>query len=182
MLTEEQKAEKKRIYEYYKAHGICVSCHIRDAFNGRVLCEYCLERMARNSARDYQKNRAKYIAKSEKRKEQNLAQGLCVNCGKPVCAETKYLCSECRLKNNRKARERWRRRMASDKAKDYRWLNGKWIKRKTPEERLEIMRRCAKKMLEHPNTFKVREIRRKTMYRGIYHGPEWKPRENENEV
>lgn len=60
-------------------HGMCVSCHIRQAAPGRTRCTHCSEARSQESKRRYARLKA---------------SGLCVYCGKRPRGRT-ILCDEC---------------------------------------------------------------------------------------
>lgn len=105
MTTEEKSRRNRERYEWYKAHGICVKCGRRDAFNGRVECEYCIERRYLYSKQEKRVEAARHFANS--RYHARLEAGVCPYCGKaPIHGEYKS-CESCRkkLKQYRKIRQ-----------------------------------------------------------------------------
>lgn len=92
-------------YYWYKEHGICTECRKRKAFNGHVLCEYCMEK---RSMYDFRKNNTEEgLAKARKRMkdftDRRKQLGLCVSCGRPATNGTK--CAYHAAKQNE-----WKRR------------------------------------------------------------------------
>lgn len=101
----------KELYEWYKAHGICVTCKREPARKGRVQCTACagLRAVTQKSYNECNKERIKERNKrvTEKRK----AEHRCVDCGRPLPdGQTTFICRECTTKRAtrkrlRKARE-----------------------------------------------------------------------------
>lgn len=50
--------EKKKSYEWYKAHHVCVQCHGADAKPGHVLCTDCAEKVNRKRRETHDKRKA----------------------------------------------------------------------------------------------------------------------------
>lgn len=69
---EARRAEDKRLsYAWYKAHGVCVTCHERNAEPGRVQCHECIDRM------NERRKQIRIDRKQEKR---------CARCGNALSA------------------------------------------------------------------------------------------------
>ena len=89
--SESRKKYAKELYEWRKAHGICICCGKADAEPGKTLCLVC--RMDRREYwREYHRKKAESITEEEKqiRNEKSLRryyerkeQGLCTQCSKP---------------------------------------------------------------------------------------------------
>lgn len=95
-------------YNFLKAHGICVQCGQRDAFQGYVRCPECIEKSTVASAKCWEDEgkRKKYNEREKQRRkeryEQRKKEGLCIACGKQV--KNGVYCDWC--KNKRNARRR----------------------------------------------------------------------------
>ena len=50
--TPHEREYVRETYRWYKAHGICVACHHRDAVPGRTMCPECTEKR-RTACRAY---------------------------------------------------------------------------------------------------------------------------------
>lgn len=90
MTSESKRQQEKERYQWYKAHGICVTCGRNEAFNGRVRCPECLEMMTLyRIKRDSDpvakaKDRANARECVKRLYHQRVSQGLCPQCGKPA--------------------------------------------------------------------------------------------------
>ena len=94
---------QKEVYQWYKAHGICVRCHGREAEPYRVLCLECMEKqMKYESTRiiDKEKKAKQQRERMKKRKE----QGICYKCKRK--ATHGVFCHEHYIYDKRMARER----------------------------------------------------------------------------
>jgi hypothetical protein len=88
-----QRCEDKReVYAFYKAQGLCVSCHSADATRG-ANCEPCAQKR-----REVSKQRMRRLYKDR------AAVGLCVRCGRD--ANGKTTCSECSSKTSISRKQR----------------------------------------------------------------------------
>lgn len=74
-----RRRDRRDAYAAYKAAGVCIRCHKRDALPGLVMCSVCRE--AVNAAQN-------------RRKKSRRKAGRCVACGMPHDG-TKKLCPEC---------------------------------------------------------------------------------------
>ena len=95
--------------KFNKEHNICTMCGHEIVYDGYSTCEICREKQKDYSARFYSKEteskkeernkkQAEYMRdKREKRKE----QGVCVECGKKLCASSKIHCIEHYLANKK---------------------------------------------------------------------------------
>lgn len=103
-------------YDYYKSHGICVTCGQEKAKQGRVRCWRCLLNM-KDHAAGYREKRSIEEKKRilfERREKASVARaerkehGLCPNCGRERHNKAYALCEKCRASAKRSA-ERKRR-------------------------------------------------------------------------
>ena len=96
-------------YKYYKDHGICPQCGVREHAPGRVRCEICLAQNAESSRRHRdkegkeQRNERLVAAKIHHRKIRSSRKdnGKCIWCGKPLSAYSTCFCPDCRIKNQK---------------------------------------------------------------------------------
>lgn len=101
-------------YKYYKEHGICPQCGVREHAPGRVRCEICLAQNAESSARKrLNENDNEYDTRMKKMRYYNRStrserkeNGKCIWCGKPLSAYSSCFCPDCRIKNQRKNERR----------------------------------------------------------------------------
>ena len=85
-------AERREEYHYYKAHGICVSCHSEEAAKGRSCCLNCLsikaeqQRKRKSLLSEEEQEEMKRVMreKSQALRDYRKANGLCTICGKPA--------------------------------------------------------------------------------------------------
>lgn len=98
-------------YNYYKSHGICVTCGQENAMPGRVRCWRCLAsrreheaeyRDRKTAAEQAEVNRLRRERDAAKRAERR-ASGLCPNCGRKRDDEAYALCRACRHSAKRSA-------------------------------------------------------------------------------
>ena len=88
-------------YEWYKSIGICVQCKKENAAPNRVRCEVCLEQ---NLSTQEKRRRVGTYKISDRRlynknfREKRKAEGLCIDCGKPICSNSKCYCIDCSTK------------------------------------------------------------------------------------
>jgi len=103
-------------YDFYKSHGICVTCGQEKAKPGQVRCWRCAIKQAEHEAeyRSRKTDEQKATALAERRekaailREERRRNGLCPNCGRER-TDTRYsLCERCR-QNAKKSAERKRR-------------------------------------------------------------------------
>lgn len=112
---------KKQNYEWAKARGLCVRCMKERAAPGRYKCLECLSiSVEANNAcnaklsQDEKKKREGRNRESMKTLyAQRKAAGLCTACGKSAYKGQAF-CNECRLRRNRKHRERYVRKPAGE--------------------------------------------------------------------
>lgn len=96
-------------YKYYKDHGICPQCGVREHAPGRVRCEICLARNAESKRRqlesETQQQRNSRLssmnAYHKKMRSKRKDSGKCVWCGKPLSAYSTCFCPDCRIKNQK---------------------------------------------------------------------------------
>ena len=96
-------------YKYYKEHGICPQCGVREHAPRRVRCEICLAQNAESSRRHRdkeskeQRNERLSSVKIHHRKMRSnrKGNGKCIWCGKPLSAYSTCFCPDCRIKNQK---------------------------------------------------------------------------------
>ena len=101
-------------YKYYKDHGICPQCGVREHAPGRVRCEICLAQNAGSSARKrLNENDSEYDIRIKKMRyykrytrSERKENRKCIWCGKPMSAYSSCFCPDCRVKNQRKNERR----------------------------------------------------------------------------
>lgn len=98
-------------YNFLKAHGICVQCGQRDAFQGYVRCPECIEKTAIASAKCWEdeEKRKKYRKRGKERSKQlrkeKKSKHMCTICGKKLPEYYKYCtCISCRKRRSDKRR------------------------------------------------------------------------------
>lgn len=104
-------------YNYYKSHGICVTCGQEKAKRGRVRCWRCLINMKEHAAehreRQSKEEKEALLAKRRERasvlRSERREAGLCPNCGKERTDKKYVLCENCRA-SAKKSAERKRRK------------------------------------------------------------------------
>lgn len=93
--------DSRVLYAWYRSIGICPQCGSNKAAPGRARCEECLAKNA-ESANKYREQKPKngghsaYLKNLRTRRKQN---GLCIDCGKPICSASTVYCIDCRIKN-----------------------------------------------------------------------------------
>ena len=96
-------------YKYYKEHGICPQCGVREHAPGRVRCEICLAQNAESSRRHRdkenkeQRNERLSSVKIHHRKMRSnrKGNGKCIWCGKSLSDYSTCFCPDCRIKNQK---------------------------------------------------------------------------------
>lgn len=96
-------------YKYYKDHGICPQCGVREHAPGRVRCEICLAQNAESKHRQYeqetQEQRASRLSSvntyRKKMRSNRKNSGKCIWCGKPLSTYSSCFCPDCRVKNQK---------------------------------------------------------------------------------
>ena len=106
----------KALRTFYKDHGICYRCGIRNAENGRYTCLLCMDKERERNRRyrethpltEAQRKHNRIMVNS--RRDTLKAQGICVDCGKHPAANGRIRCTECLIKDRerhiKKDRER----------------------------------------------------------------------------
>lgn len=103
-LSKDLRKMPSNYYQYYKSHGICVTCGQENAKPGHVRCWRCLLTHADHEA-DYrsQMSEEQKAAKLASRREKGAIirakrreSGLCPNCGKERENPQYVLCEKCR--------------------------------------------------------------------------------------
>lgn len=101
-----QSIEDMRLdYHYFKSHGICTQCRVKDAVNGRSRCPECAEKARivakKIKARETPEKRSKrykYDAEwKNRRREKRRSLGLCSDCGGHREDASYLMCLMCRL-------------------------------------------------------------------------------------
>ena len=82
-------------YQWYKEHNICVQCHEYTPAPNRVRCELCLAKDSERHKGRNIKSRKEYL---KKLRAERKSKGLCIDCGKPKCQQSKCYCIDCRIK------------------------------------------------------------------------------------
>ena len=101
-------------YKYYKDHGICPQCGVREHAPGRVRCEICLAQNAeskqrqRDAENEEQRNERLSAVKihHKKMRGNRKISEKCIWCGKPLSAYSTCFCPDCRIKNQKKNERR----------------------------------------------------------------------------
>ena len=96
-------------YKYYKDHGICPQCGVREHAPGRVRCEICLAKNAESKRRQYeqetQEQRASRLSSvntyCKKMRSNRKNSEKCIWCGNPLSAYSTCFCPDCRIKNQK---------------------------------------------------------------------------------
>ena len=87
----------KEDYYWHKSRGICVTCRIRDARPGKILCKECND-----------KRHEGYIAKYKDKRIEKYHElkdaGICPRCGEAKPEPGLTYCKECRAKRRRRVR------------------------------------------------------------------------------
>jgi predicted amidophosphoribosyltransferase len=104
----------KDIQDFYKEHGICVSCGQEKAARGRIRCANCLAADAERHLQSYygmtDKQRAAFNAAKlqaeQKRKELRRTAGICTRCGKFKANQGRTMCGICLAKHARYEQDR----------------------------------------------------------------------------
>jgi hypothetical protein len=81
-----RKKRKNTTTERRKQNGICVTCGIRKAVNGKTRCGICLEKQ-REQAKE---RRGAYLERYER-----PTYGMCYICGSKELYENRHLCKRC---------------------------------------------------------------------------------------
>lgn len=97
-------------YKYYKDHGICPQCGVREHAPGRVRCEICLAQNAESKQRqrdteNSERREARLSSMNtyqKKIRRERKASGKCIWCGKPLSAYSTCFCPDCRIKNQKR--------------------------------------------------------------------------------
>lgn len=117
---EEIRTREKANRDYYRKRGICIKCGKEPALETHTRCLECSYK-AWLSSRKYQlshkapEDKLKASQAQKDLREKRRAAGVCPYCGR-LHNDKKYaMCAECRLKSNRRQKERRRRiRKASE--------------------------------------------------------------------
>lgn len=100
-MTEEQRAYHHEAYFWYRAHGICYSCHHEDAVIAG-LCGKCYYLTNERAHAYRQKNREVLNAKGNEYRAKKRAAGLCVSCGMRPAEPGRKYCEKCLAKDRRR--------------------------------------------------------------------------------
>ena len=97
-------AEHKSLYHkerrvWYKEHGICPDCGLREPVPGRVTCEVCLKKYQKKQQAHPERN-----AQKKAMREARIAAGLCLQCGRPAIPGQR-MCERCRMMRNDSSRK-----------------------------------------------------------------------------
>ena len=94
---------RSEMYYWYKAHGICPYCGVRDPEPGRVSCLQC-KRHQKILREKKDPGGAKRKAYNAERRARLKAAGICTDCGNARAVEGRIRCQRCeeRMKESRK--------------------------------------------------------------------------------
>ena len=103
-------------YDYYKSHGICVTCGQEKAKKGRVRCWRCLinqrehevEYRERKGLDEREKLLAERREKSAVLRAERKEKGLCPNCGREKKNKNYSWCEKCRASGKKSAENKRR--------------------------------------------------------------------------
>lgn len=104
MRTSKEKRENdKEIYNYYKRLKICIECHCKEAYKGKVLCLECIfKRREKEETYQQKKRRKKRQNKAaKKRYRERKSKGLCPRCNRKN-ESNKVYCVYCRSKHSKR--------------------------------------------------------------------------------
>lgn len=140
----------------------CLNCKFEDCINDYV--------RPIHSKRTEKEIAAQKTYKSNKYKSRKAA-GLCVNCGRRK-AESGVMCNECRLKRNRKSREKYRQQHPDPRSLFrqtgcYFCGAARIPGKKVCARHLEICRQNAQNARLSENADKAREILKRKFYNGV---------------
>lgn len=101
-------------YKYYKEHGICPQCGVREHAPGRVRCEICLAQNAESKQRqrdaENEEQRSERLSamkiRHRKMRGRRKDSGKCIWCGNPLSEYSTCFCLDCRIKNQKKNERR----------------------------------------------------------------------------
>lgn len=105
MMTPEERRQKKNqesleIYNWYRAHHVCVRCRNASATDGFVTCQTCREVIRQNYRAWYAgltpKQKAERSAKQKAVRAAWRAAGLCTRCGREREDPNLLTCEHCR--------------------------------------------------------------------------------------
>lgn len=104
-MTEERRARKRKAdkerWYWLRDHGICPVCAAADIEPGLWGCKLCVKK-SQERKRQYDPDGSKQYEKNKQRREQRMALGLCISCGKPAYGYKN--CEACRAKNRDRCR------------------------------------------------------------------------------
>lgn len=100
---------RKETREFNKKHNICTMCRHEIVYDGFATCEICRDKQKQYSEKFYSKETE---SKKEERKRKQAEymrdkraerkkQGVCVECGKKLCANSKIHCLEHYIENKK---------------------------------------------------------------------------------
>lgn len=100
---------RKETREFNKQHNICTMCRHEIVYDGFTTCEMCRDKQKEYSERFYSKeteeNRVKRQNKQaeymQSKRQDRKKQGVCVECGKKLCANSTIHCLEHYIANKK---------------------------------------------------------------------------------
>ena len=113
-----QMSKYKEYYDFYKAHGVCVTCGQEKAEKGRVRCWRCLiyrrEKALESRNKCSEEKRQDFLSVQREKaaiaRAERKEKGLCPNCGRERLNKAYVLCEKCRA-SAKKSEEKKRRRI-----------------------------------------------------------------------
>lgn len=96
-------------YYFYKNHGICVKCRVRNAVKGKTKCPECQKKESAMALAYYREHREQ---QRERQKQYNKIRyqrlkdaGICTLCGKNPAEPGRVRCTECADRYARKPKQ-----------------------------------------------------------------------------
>ena len=97
---DEHNAQNRERYRWYKDRGICTTCGRTWVVPGHVRCKQCEAQIAKYHAASYEKR----LERQKQRRQERIAAGLCIDCGKPAVPGMRK-CERCRMMRNDSTRK-----------------------------------------------------------------------------
>ena len=97
---EEHNAQNRERYRWYKDRGICTTCGRAWVVPGHVRCKECEAKIAKYHEASYDKRKEQ----QKQRRQERIAAGLCIECGKPAIPGMRK-CERCRMMRNDSTRK-----------------------------------------------------------------------------
>lgn len=92
--------------------GICVTCKTRSVETGYKQCSLCKVKGFRRNKKWRKEHKNERRAYNQELRLKRLANGLCSECNKPRCSQSKRFCLEHYVRNKKQSSAAWRKKKA----------------------------------------------------------------------